>query len=337
MIYGDTYFAKIAGGAQIGGDFNAHIVGKMYLAIEEPNKFGKGKLNLLKDLITSDKTEVNAKGINQYFVDDYTNYVFTCNYIPGQMLEEDDRRYFIIQHNGEKVGDRYHFEELVSAMEAYHLDFYKFLKMRDIKTFVFGQPPPQTGIKEKLMAQTIDPIFKYIAHLADTDAIEDFFKRKSDMIPVQTWKAFFRNAVGWCERECEEITWKKSPQVLRDLLKEKLGSEVMNFECVPVKLPDLIDGGHKSERCVLFPKNSDEVIDLLVRKKVYANMEETMAEEYESCVDMGSDPDDYETLLADEARKADIMEVNRMKENKIRRQYMKTLDQQIEDLKFDQE
>ena len=84
-------------------------------------------------------------------------------------------------------------------------------------------------------------------------------------------------------------------------------------------------------------KNSDEVIDLLVRKKVYANMEETMAEEYESCVDMGSDPDDYETLLADEARKADIMEVNRMKENKIRRQYMKTLDQQIEDLKFDQE
>lgn len=331
MIYGDTYFAKIAGGAQIGGDFNAHIVGKMYLAIEEPNKFGKGKLNLLKDLITSDKTEVNAKGINQYFVDDYTNYVFTCNYIPGQMLEEDDRRYFIIQHNGEKVGDRYHFEELVSAMEVYHLDFYKFLKMRDIKTFVFGQPPPQTGIKEKLMAQTIDPIFKYIAHLADTDAIEDFFKRKSDMMPVLTWKAFFRNAVVWCEQECEEITWKKSPGTLRDLLKEKLGSDVMNFECVPVQLPNFIDGGTKPERCVLFPKSSDEIIDLLVKKKVYANMEETMAEEYDSCVDMDTAPDDYENLLAKEARKAEIMELNRMKSK------MKSLDQQLEDLKFDRE
>ena len=41
QLYGDELFAKIAGGAQIGGDFNAHIVGKMYLAIEEPNQFSK--------------------------------------------------------------------------------------------------------------------------------------------------------------------------------------------------------------------------------------------------------------------------------------------------------
>jgi hypothetical protein len=218
---------------------------------------------------------------------------------------------------------------LVSAMEVYHLDFYKFLKMRDIKTFVFGQPPPQTGIKEKLMAQTIDPIFKYIAHLADTDAIEDFFKRKSDMMPVLTWKAFFRNAVVWCEQECEEITWKKSPGTLRDLLKEKLGSDVMNFECVPVQLPNFIDGGTKPERCVLFPKSSDEIIDLLVRKKVYANMEETMAEEYESCVD-DEEPGNYETLLAEEARKAEITEIIRMKEFNKMKGKMKFLDQQLE-------
>jgi hypothetical protein len=180
------------------------------------------------------------------------------------------------------------------------------------------------------MAQTIDPIFKYIAHLADTDAIEDFFKRKSDMMPVLTWKAFFRNAVGWCEQECEEITWKKSPGTLKQLLKEKLGGDVMNFEAI-VHLPNFIDGGQKSERCVLFPKSSDEIIDLLVKKKVYANMVETEAEEYDSCVDMDSDPDDYETLLAQEARKADIMELNRMKGK------MKTLDQQLEDLVFDKE
>jgi hypothetical protein len=60
-------------------------------------------------------------------------------------------------------------------------------------------------------------------------------------------------------------------------------------------------------------------------------MEETMAEEYDSCVDMDTAPDDYENLLAEEARKAEIMELNRMKSK------MKSLDQQLEDLKFDRE
>ena len=116
QIYGSTLHAKIAGGKQVGGDFNAQISGKMYLAIEEPNDFSKAKLNLLKDLITAGSIEVNGKGVNQTFVDDYTNYVFTCNSIPPDMLEEDDRRYFIIQHNGERVGDTKIFKDLTACM-----------------------------------------------------------------------------------------------------------------------------------------------------------------------------------------------------------------------------
>jgi len=328
MIYGDTYFAKIAGGAQIGGDFNAHIVGKMYLAIEEPNQFSKAKLNLLKDLITSDVTEVNAKGKNQYFVDDYTNYVFTCNYIPEQMLEEDDRRYFIIQHNGEKVD----YEDLAFAMETYYLDFYKFLKMRDIKKFVYGQAPPQTGIKERLMAQNLDPIFKYLGHLAETDALDNFYKRPSDQTPVLPFKAFFKNAVAWCDLECESATWKRSPVDLKRIIKSKLEDDYFNIDGVPVKLPNYADGGMKAERCVLFPKDSEALMELLVKKKVYVNYQETTADEYESCVEESQEEiDDYETLLAEEARKAEIIELNKMKKK------MKSLDEQLEDLVFDKE
>ena len=306
-IYGEELFAKIAGGSQIGGDFNAHITGKMYLAIEEPNKFNKGRLNLLKDMITSHTAEVKAKHKNQFFTQDYTNFVFTCNFIPEDMLEGDDRRYFIIQDSGEKVGDHDFFEFLADSMERFYQDFYKFLKMRDIKYFVYGQPPPQTGIKHRLLGQSVDPIFKYLRHLADNETLNDYYKRPSDGIPVLPWKAFFNNAVSWCEQECEEISWKRSPLALKNLLKDKLGTGGISFEGVPVTMPSYSDGGKKSERCVLFPKTCDALLEILVNKKVYVSdefVEDEMEEE---------ELDDYETLLAKEMVEAQNIELNKMK------------------------
>ena len=313
QIYGSTLHAKIAGGKQVGGDFNAHISGKMYLAIEEPNDFSKAKLNLLKDLITASTIEVNGKGTNQVFVDDYTNYVFTCNSIPPDMLEDDDRRYFIIQHNGDKVGDTRFFHELSFCMETHGQEFYKFLKMRDIKHYVKGKKPPQTEIKKRLMTLAIDPIFKYLQHLAETEAIENYFKRPSDQSPILPWKAFFSNAVAWCDEECETIDWKKKPGDLKELLKTKLGDVEVCFEPTQVKIPDFGTGGFKNERCVLFPKTSDALMDLLTKKKVYSNSERVFETDNDYLSTSEGDLDDYEILLEEEAAKAELVELEAMR------------------------
>jgi DNA modification methylase len=313
QIYGSTLHAKIAGGKQVGGDFNAHISGKMYLAIEEPNDFSKAKLNLLKDLITASTIEVNGKGTNQVFVDDYTNYVFTCNSIPPDMLEDDDRRYFIIQHNGDRVGDTKFFKELSECMETHGQEFYKFLKMRDIKHYVKGKKPPQTEIKKRLMTLAIDPIFKYLQHLAETDAIENYFKRPSDQCPILPWKAFFSNAVAWCEEECETVDWKKKPGDLKELLKTKLGDVEVSFEPIQVRIPDFGTGGFKNERCVLFPKTSDALMDLLTKKKVYSNSERVFETDNDYLSTSEGDLDDYEILLEEEAAKAELVELEAMR------------------------
>ena len=310
MIYGNGLFAKIAGGHQIGGDFNAHITGKMYLAVEEPNNFSKAKLNILKDLITSGTSEVNAKGRNQFFMDDYTNFVFTCNSIPEDMFEQDDRRYFIIQDSGKKIGDRAFFKELSENMhECYH-DFYKFLKTRVIKHFVYGEAPPQTAIKQQLLFEALDPVFLYLKHLADTEAIESFYKRPSDDVPVLPWRSFVSNAVAWCEKECLEITWKKKATLLKNILKEKFEhASGLNFDGVVVKLPDYSDvNAKKTERCVLFPHTSDKLVELLMQKKVYphTDIEEALQSQSEEL-------DDYETLLEQEQREAEMIELNKMK------------------------
>jgi len=316
-IYGKQLYASISGGEQIGGSFNSHITGNMFLNIAEPNDFSKAKLNKLKDLITSSTAEVNSKGKDQVFVDDFTNYVFTCNTIPEDMLEEDDRRYFIIQHNGEKVGDAQFYTDLAFCVETQAHEFYKFLKMREIKHFVYGKKPPQTEVKKRLITMNIDPVFKYLQHLAEADTISMYYKRPSDGVPVLPAKAFFDNAVAWCEKNGEDPSWKRKQKEFRELLKSKLGDDVACFEPVNITMTDQMTGGWRSDRCVLFPKTADALTDLLVKKKVYTSFE---TDEVDDGTETGyatgeEEPElkSYEEVLAEEGEKAEVVELENMK------------------------
>ncbi len=322
QIYGEQYASKISGGTtQIGGSFNSHISGKMFLNIVEPNDFSKAKLNILKDLITSSKAEVNAKNKDAVFEDDYTNYVFTCNKIPKDMLEEDDRRYFIIQHNGEK-GDRMFYNDLAFCVETQAHEFYKFLKMREIKHFEFGKKPPQTEVKKRLLTMAIDPIFKYLQHLAESDALAYYFKRPSDGVPVLPYRSFVNNATEWCDQECESPSWKKKPVEMKEILNSKLGQEDCCFEPVVTRVIDNLSGKMKNDRCVLFPKTSDALLDLLVRKKVYTDLhdegdDDTLAElkedlpDYEDVVDYGFEAKQAEMVELDNMIRREQMRLNR--------------------------
>ena len=300
QIYGHHLSSHIAGGHQI-GDFNAHISGKMYLAIEEPNDFSKAKRNLLKDLITTGIVEVKTKNKDGHFQRDFTNYVFTCNKIPDDMLEDDDRRYFIIQHNGEN-DDMEFKKELAFCMETQVHEFYKFLRVRDIQHFEFGDKPPQTEVKKRLLTMAIDPIFKYLQHIADSDALDYYYKRPSDGSPVLPYRVFINNAKTWCEEEGESPSWKRKPTEMKEIMQSKLGQDECCFEPVQVKIMDNETGKLENKRCVLFPKTTDALRDLLVKKKVYTSYEEE--EELK----------DFEDEFDIELKKAQVVELQYMKQ-----------------------
>lgn len=280
QIYGQELHSKIQGGTQI-GDFNSHISGRMFLAIEEPNNFSKARLNTLKDLITTGTVEVKSKNKDGHFQSDFTNYVFTCNKIPEDMLEADDRRYFIIQHNGKGIDDNEWKKEISLCYETQVHEFYKFLKIRDIKYFVYGQKPPQTDVKKRLLTMGIDPIFKYLQHIVETDKLDYYYKRPSDGSPVLPYRVFIQNATAWCEAEGESPSWKRKPVEMKEILTSKLGQDECCFEPVGVSLMDNATGQLGTKRCVLFPKTTDALRDLLVKKKVYTSYEDEEEEEEE--------------------------------------------------------
>jgi hypothetical protein len=83
---------------------NLHI-GKIFVAIDETGSGDTCKvLGKLKNIITSDKTVYNEKGLKQVDVSNFTRFMFTTNNsIPISVDGKDDRRYCIIECSSELI------------------------------------------------------------------------------------------------------------------------------------------------------------------------------------------------------------------------------------------
>lgn len=262
LIYGDHLSVQLSGGKQLNQKFNAHWKNKVLVIIDEPNKLNRDQRDNLKNMITSDVTVVHQKYVSEQFEQDYTNYVFTCNHVPAEFLDADDRRFFIVQHNGKHVQDKEYFADLLRIMSppsAGYVDFYKFLMLRDIKVFKKGEAPPQTHIKDRLACESVDPIFRYLRFLCEESG-ETFPER----LPFMT---FLTNAITWVKNEHLKASWLKSGQL-------ELKKVILEF------FPDFVldkatnmGVGHKVARCIYFPPR-DELIQMLIDKHLYIKSDE---------------------------------------------------------------
>lgn len=264
LIYGQQLAVQLNGGRQISERFNSAWKKKMLVVIDEPNRLSVSQRDNLKNLITTSSTLVSGKFVNDTFEDDYTNYAFTCNHVPEEFLDHDDRRFFIIQHNGENVMNSQHFSRLrdVIINQKGYEDFYLFLMSRDIKTFRKGEAPPHTRLKERLTVESVDPIFRYLRHLVDTNTLP----------PRKPFAVFFDEALKWCSEERMKVSWIKDSLRLKRILRDKL-------EGLEVDKPMGIPGSPgKTARSIMFPPAQD-FVEMLIKANVYLKTEEYVEEE----------------------------------------------------------
>ena len=298
LIYGQKLAVQLGGGKQIGNKFNAHWKNKMLVVIDEPNKLNRDQRDNLKNMITSDVTVIEDKGVSAKFETDYTSYAFTCNHVPPEFLDHDDRRFFILQHNGKHVQDKEYFEKLISTIDQHYVEFYKFLMVRDIETYCKGDAPPKTFIKERLMLESVDPIFRYMRYLAE----------ETDFPLRVKFLDFYKNAVKWCKEQQMPVTWAKQGQLaLKKVIHEKISEQDLETSKSAQGFPGC-EG--KSQRCIIFPPK-DEFIQLLIDNQVYTRAEELEAEIKEEQDIMMEDLPDYDELLCQEQER----ELERMKQD----------------------
>lgn len=111
------HHVKIANQEQMVGKFNAHQEKALVLHVEEGfwagNKQAEGSL---KHLITSEKVQIERKGIDSFSVDSYLRIFMSSNEDWVVPATSDERRYFVLDVSDERRGDHVYFRALRQEM-----------------------------------------------------------------------------------------------------------------------------------------------------------------------------------------------------------------------------
>ena len=116
-IFGYTYI-KIDKAEQITGKFNQHLLGKLFVVLEEAIWAGdKAAEGTLKSLITDRRTMLEGKGTNAQEMDTYCRLVFISNEKQAVPASIDERRFFALKVSEEYFGNEQYFNELIYEIE----------------------------------------------------------------------------------------------------------------------------------------------------------------------------------------------------------------------------
>lgn len=120
-ILGDKAAMNNASMKDAFGDFNPHIDTTVLCVINEAPNWEQGHVNAENVIraATESKVVKNMKGINQYVVDSFTNYVITCNE-PNPIREGFENRRTQYYHVNDKyIGNRKYFKQLMTHIQPH--------------------------------------------------------------------------------------------------------------------------------------------------------------------------------------------------------------------------
>lgn len=123
-ILGPMYW-KSANREDIVGKFNAHSAGKLLTLAEEVLFAGdKRGMQLLKDRISSTSIDIEPKGVDKFQIPSYTRYVFTSNNEHALHLENNDRRFCVLNTDVTHMQDTEYFSGMVKFLESGGVNYF---------------------------------------------------------------------------------------------------------------------------------------------------------------------------------------------------------------------
>jgi len=153
---------------KICGRFNGIVQGKLLGVLNEATgKDTFGIIDKIKDSITREDVVMEFKGIDPVVIKDYCNYIYTTNNINPVKIDEDDRRFQIIECSDKHKNDKAYFTKLRKDMNDKKIlkTFYKFLKERNIEEFDIVNDRVVTEATLDIHEINKEPIIDFIEYL----------------------------------------------------------------------------------------------------------------------------------------------------------------------------
>lgn len=125
------------------------------LGDEITGKDNRAYMNKLKRLITKSMIDINIKFVPQYSLPNCMNFMFTSQHGDSFFLEDKDRRFLVIDVQGDPLPDKFYTEYDTWLNQGGADNLMHWLQSRRIsKDFNPNAPAPRTSAKERMIAAT---------------------------------------------------------------------------------------------------------------------------------------------------------------------------------------
>lgn len=140
----------------LNGGFNGRMSRKLLAIVDEINEGGNASYKhaqTLRQIVTAEHREINPKYGRQYVEYNSCRWLMFSNHTGAIPLGEDDRRFWIVSHQGEPKAPDY-YTDLYKLLEdpTFIASVGEFLHRRSISEFKPGERPPMNEAKSELVA-----------------------------------------------------------------------------------------------------------------------------------------------------------------------------------------
>ena len=174
-IVGERYFIELESGKQLFSSHSTIEKEKLFVCVNE----AKGKDNyenseILKARITTNKILLNPKGIQEFEIENYCDYIMTTNNYNAVNIQDKSRRYLFVEttsHYSRNSEFFNHFSNEIVENKCALRCIYEYLMNFDVKSIIpsgnFQNHIPITEIQQQIIKDNRDKIEIFLRDLTD--------------------------------------------------------------------------------------------------------------------------------------------------------------------------
>ena len=213
-IIGDKYYTELENAKQMFGSHSCVEKEKLFICVNE----AKGKDNYensetLKARITTDKLLINPKGIQEFKIDNFCDYIMTTNNANAVNLHDKSRRYLYVETTSYYSRNSEFFNKLsidiVENPKALRI-IYEYLKTFDIKSIIpsgnFQNHIPETEIQKVIIKNNRDKILWFLEDYINDYINDPLNKEETTEIKIKN-SELFSKWNNWIERNKMDVKY----------------------------------------------------------------------------------------------------------------------------------
>lgn len=226
-IYGENFTALNS--ALLRGDFNGWFQNRqLILGDEVVGSDKRGEADRLKSLITQETAWINSKGIPEFEVPDYVNWIMTSNHPNAFYLDIQDRRFAIFRAPITPMSKEFYEEFIAWRDEEQGTEaLFDYLLKLDLAGFRPTDPAPITRSKMEMTDRGMSDVASFIQHLVANLDIElekiatmMYLKEPPELLTSKMLLQYYerdgvqgRVSSGGIARELDKFGFRQLPQV----------------------------------------------------------------------------------------------------------------------------